>query len=72
MTKLLEQAVARAKALPPDLQDIVAASLLADIEGELQWDDSLSQSGERLTQLAEEALREDESGTSLPLDPDAL
>ena len=69
---LLEIAVEKAKQLPPDLQDAVAASLLADIEAELNWDETLDASSETLANMAEEALKEFRAGRTLPLDPDKL
>ena len=72
MTKLLEQAVEIARTLPPDLQDAFAASLLADIDGELRWEAALDETGESLAALADEARAEDRAGRTEPLDPDTL
>lgn len=72
MTRLLEIALAKVQQLPPEVQDAVAASLLADLEAERRWDESLDQSSETLAALAEEALKEDREGRTLPLDPDEL
>ena len=72
MTRLLELALEKVQQLPPDLQDAIAASLLADIDGELRWDQSLEESSETLSMLAEEALREEREGRTSELDPDSL
>ena len=72
MTRLLEKAIERVQQLPPDLQDAVAAHLLADIEGELRWDASLDESSESLAALAGEAIAEYRAGRTKPLDPDTL
>lgn len=72
MTRLLEKAIEQAQQLPPELQDAVAAHLLADIEGELRWDASLDESSESLAALADEAVAEYRAGRTKPLDPDTL
>jgi len=72
MTKMLRAAFDAASRLPADEQNAIAAALLADIEGELRWDETLDQTGERLTALGDEAIDEDRAGHSEPLDPDDL
>jgi hypothetical protein len=44
MTELLEQAFKEAQKLSNDLQDELARQLLEDIENELKWQKSLSNS----------------------------
>jgi hypothetical protein len=72
MTKMLRAAFDAASRLPPDEQNAIAAALLADIEGELRWDETLDKTGERLTALGDEAIDEDREGRTEPLDPDEL
>ncbi len=72
MTKLLEQAVERAQQLPPELQDAFATALMADLEGELRWDEALDASSENLAALADEAWAEEQAGRTKLLDPDRL
>ena len=72
MTRLLDKAIEQVQQLSPELQDAVAAHLLADIEGELRWDASLDERSESLTALADEAIAEYRAGRTKPLDPDTL
>jgi hypothetical protein len=65
MTKLLEQAVAKARELPESEQDEIARLVLAEIEGDRMWD-------KRLSKLADKAWAEHEAGLSDELDPDKL
>ncbi len=37
MTKLLEQAIDQIEKLPVDVQDAIAARLLADLDDEIEW-----------------------------------
>jgi hypothetical protein len=69
---LLEQAVAKAKALTDSEQDALARVILDEIESERRWDESLAASPEKLSQLADKAWAEHEAGLSQPLDPDKL
>ncbi len=72
MTRLLEQAVAKARELPESEQDAIAQILLDEIESERKWDELYSKSPEKLQKLADKAWAEHEAGQSEPLDPDAL
>ncbi len=72
MTKLLEQAVAKAKQLPESQQDALARLLLDEIESEARWDRVFARSPEKLSKLADEAWAEHEAGLSEELDPDKL
>jgi len=62
MTGLLKEAFERASQLPEAVQDDVAAQLLEDIEGELQWDDTLRRSQDALEKLADHALAQHKAG----------
>lgn len=65
MTELLEQAFKKAQKLSNDLQDELAQQLLEDIENELKWQESLSDSDvnpDILEEMAQMALIEDREG----------
>ena len=65
MTELLEQAFKKAQKLSNDLQDELAQQLLEDIENELKWQESLSDSDadlDVLEEMAQSALIEDKEG----------
>ncbi len=65
MTKLLEKAFQEAQKLSNNLQDEIAEQLLADIENELQWQETLTDPNinlDILTQMAQAALIEQQEG----------
>ena len=65
MTELLEQAFKKAQKLSNDLQDELGQQLLEDIENELKWQESLSNSDADLDiieEMAQRALIEDREG----------
>lgn len=72
MTKLLEKALLRAKQLPDEQQDAIAALILEEIEDEARWDEAFSRSLDVLERLAAEADEEDRAGLTEELDPDSL
>ena len=72
MTKLLEQAVAKARKLPATEQDALATLILEELEDESRWEKAFGQSQEVLARLADEAMVEDRAGKTQELDPDAL
>ena len=72
MTELLEKAFAEASKLPAGEQDTLAAWILEELAAERRWDTSLTNSAERLAELADEALAEHHEGRTRPLDPDEL
>jgi len=72
MGKLLARAVAEASKLPEAEQETVGAWILAELESERRWDDLFARSPELLSELAAEAIREDEAGLTKPLDPDEI
>ena len=72
MTKLLEQAVARAKELPDAEQDAIAQFVMNEMESEQRWDQLLAKSPNKLRKLADRAWAEHEAGGSQALDPDRL
>jgi len=68
MTKVLEQAFAKASALPEAEQDAFGRFLIAEIEAEAGWDQSFASSQDELAQMAREALAEYDAGETKPLD----
>ena len=43
MTELLQQAIAQIQLLSPDRQDAIAASFLAELKSEQQWEARISE-----------------------------
>lgn len=72
MTKLLQDAFAKASALPPAEQDVLASRLLAELAEEDEFDRAIAASSDKLARLAREALTEHRDGRTQELDPDAL
>jgi hypothetical protein len=72
MGRVLEQAVAEVAKLPDAEQEAVGAWILAELEGEKRWDDLFARSADLLSELAADAVREDEAGLTEPLDPEKL
>jgi hypothetical protein len=72
MTKLLEQAVSKARTLSDTEQDAIARLVLAEIESDGKWDEVLNRSPQKLSDLADRAWAEHEAGLSEELDPDKL
>lgn len=70
MTQLLERAFAEASKLPEPEQDAVASIFLAELESERRWTQAFASSQDELSLLADEALREFESGETLPMEPE--
>jgi hypothetical protein len=72
MTKLLEQAIAKARELPEADQDAIGQLVLDEIDSERHWDELFAKSPEKLRKLADHAWAEHEAGKSEPLDPEKL
>ena len=72
MTNLLQQAFAKAAALPAAEQDVLAARLLAELAAEDEFDRTIDASSSKLASLASEALEEHRAGHSQELNPDTL
>ena len=72
MTELLAKAFAEVSKLPRELQDEVAQRLLADLAGEMKWDDTLARSQNLLERLADEALDDLRSGRTRQMGIDEL
>ncbi len=72
MTHLLKKAFDEAAQHPRDLQDAIAAIVLAELAAQQRWDDTLARSQDALSTLADEALAEHRAGRTKPLDVDDL
>jgi hypothetical protein len=72
MTSLLAKAFEIASKLPALEQNILARTLLDEIESENKWDELFAESEDVLAQLAAEALQEDAQGKTTEVDPDKL
>jgi hypothetical protein len=59
MTGLLEKAIHRLEALPPEEQDAIAADILATLDDELP---------PHLKELAKEAMEDHRAGRTIPLE----
>jgi len=72
LSKLLEEAFTKLAELPEADQDSIATWLLNELVSEEDWKKLLSESGEDLERLADEALAEHSAGHTEELDPDRL
>ena len=70
MTALMERAINRVQALPPEEQDALAALILEEVESEKRWDELFASSQSQLAHLAEQAIAEKQAGKTKPLDPE--
>ncbi len=68
MTTLLEKALQKVEALPEDDQNAIASEILDSLADEEAWKSRFVARRDRLRQLAQEALQEDERGETRPLD----
>ena len=62
MSKLLKEVISKISKMPEDDQNSIAQLLLE----ELSWENAFAQSQEQLQNLAQEAIREWESGKTKP------
>ncbi len=67
MTKLMEQAINRLRALPAEKQDSVAGIVLAELDGDGEWERRLSTYSPALEALGDQALEEHRQGKTKPL-----
>lgn len=65
MSNRLEQVVQRVSTLPIEIQDEIAEQWLEDIENEVGWQRTLQQPQDKLSKLAQEALRQSSQGKTL-------
>ena len=67
MPSLLEKALEKVIALPPDEQDAIASEILASLADEEAWKKRFVEKRDIIPRMAREALREDEHGETLAL-----
>ncbi len=72
MTKALEKALELASRLPDDAQDELAQAIVAELTADSRWQELLASSPQGLERLADEALEEERSRKTKPLDPRSL
>lgn len=72
MTHLLTKAFNEVSNLPEERQDEVARWLLMEIQSDRDWDKSFESSLDLLSEMAAEALAEDDRGETRVLDLDRL
>jgi len=66
MPNLLEKVIQQAATLPIEIQDEIAEQWLEDIENEINWQKTLQQpQAQKLSELAQAALRQSERGETL-------
>jgi hypothetical protein len=69
MTELLQQAIAQIQLLSPDRQDAIAASFLAELKNEQQWETRLAETtDDQWDQMAAMVRQEILMGEVMPLD----
>ena len=67
MSTLLDQALEKVIALPPDEQDVIASQILAALADEDAWKTQFAEKREVIRRMAQEAIEEDQRGETLPL-----
>lgn len=72
MTEMLDKAVAKLAALPPEEQDRIAQWLLQELPDEELWDRRFSETQDPLSKLAIETRQERAAGNATELEPDKL
>jgi len=68
MTTLLAKALHEVDNLPEGEQDAIATQILDSLADEEEWQQRFAAKGDRLRELAREALDEDARGETRPLD----
>ncbi len=67
MSNALDQVYARAKQLPEDEQESLAAILQAELESDAKWSALFAKHEDKLVELADKALEEHRAGRSRPM-----
>jgi hypothetical protein len=67
MSSLLEKALEKVVALPPDEQDAIASQILESLTDEEAWKRRFAEKRNVIRRMASEALDQDERGETLPL-----
>jgi hypothetical protein len=68
MSALLEKALEKVAALPPDEQDAIATQILSTLANDDEWKALFAGKRDAIRRMAREALDEDERGETAPLD----
>jgi len=68
MSSLLEKALEKVGALPPDEQDAIASQILAALADEEAWKKRFAEKRDVIRRMAQEALEQDARGETLALD----
>jgi len=69
MTQLLDRAVSQVKTMSPEIQDNIAALILAELEDQQQWQNAFSRTTDEQWDRMVELVRADiDSGNTEPLD----
>jgi hypothetical protein len=68
MSSLLEKALEKVVAPPPDEPDAIASQILASLADEEAWKRRFAEKRHVIRRVAQEASEEDERGETLPLD----
>jgi hypothetical protein len=74
MTQLMEQAIEKASRLSENEQNAIATIMLREIESDRQWSEMVAGpgSGDLVSQMADEAITDVQSGRVCKLDLDEL
>jgi hypothetical protein len=72
MTRLMEQAIERLRAVPETKQDQLARFLLSELEEDERWSRSTAEYEGKLKGFIDTLLADDSRGQSEPLDPERL
>jgi acyl-CoA reductase-like NAD-dependent aldehyde dehydrogenase len=67
MSSLLDRALEKVVALPPDEQDAIATQILASLADEEAWKKRFVEKRDVIRRMAQEALEENERGETQPL-----
>lgn len=67
MSTLLEKALEKVAALPPDEQDAIASQILESLADEEAWKKRFAEKRDVIRRMAREALEEDKRAETLPL-----
>ena len=67
MSTLLEKALEKVVALPPEEQDAIASQILASLADEDAWKKRFAEKRDVIRRMADEALAEDARGETLSL-----
>jgi len=72
MTKLMEKAIEKLRALPAEKQDVVAGFVLSELEDDRRWEQTSIKHAAKLRRLADEAAEDHRAGRTSALDPETL